>query len=123
MSPGMSSDASKQQQAAIDATFYVPPGLGLYGLRQMGQPTWQPPSPAGFPEGFDAWIDASALAERISWAHRAIERYGKQYDPRQFLKDTLSDAAREDTIHVISQAPNRMTGLTLVLASPEFNRC
>jgi uncharacterized protein (DUF1800 family) len=123
MSPAMSSDASKQQQAAFDATFYVPPGLGLYGLRRMGQPTWQPPSPAGFPEGFDAWIDASALAERISWAHRAIGRYGKQYDPRQFLKDTLSDAAREDTIRVVSQAPNRMTGLTLVLASPEFNRC
>jgi uncharacterized protein (DUF1800 family) len=115
-------DAVKQQQAAIDAGLYVPRGLGLYALRRMGQPTWQPPSPAGFPEGFDAWVNASELAERISWAHRAIGRYGKQYDPRQFLKDTLADAARDDTIRVVSQAPNRMTGLTLVLASPEFNR-
>ncbi|KAA0697671.1 DUF1800 domain-containing protein [Neorhizobium sp. P12A] len=117
-------DPKEQQrrQAAIDATFYVPRGLGLYALRRMGQPIWQPPSPAGFPEGFDAWINASELSERISWARRAIGRYGKQEDPRQFLKDTLADAAREDTIRVVSQAPNKMMGLTLVLASPEFNR-
>ncbi|PZM13039.1 DUF1800 domain-containing protein [Rhizobium tubonense] len=119
---GLAPDAVKLQQAAIDAGFYVPRGLGLYALRRMGQPTWQPPSPAGFPEGFDAWVNASELAERLSWARRAIGRYGKQHDPRQFLKDTLADAARDDTIRVVSQAPNRTTGLTLVLASPEFNR-
>jgi uncharacterized protein (DUF1800 family) len=112
----------RRRQAAIDATFYVPRGLGLYALRRMGQPIWQPPSPAGFPENFDAWVNASALSERIAWARRAIGRYGKQTDPRQFLKDTLADAARDDTIRVVSQAPNKMMGLTLVLASPEFSR-
>ena len=113
----------RRRQAAIDATFYVPRGLGLYALRRMGQPIWQPASPAGFAENFDAWINASALSERIGWARRALARYGKdEADPRQFLKATLSDAARDDTIRVVSQAPNRMTGLTLVLASPEFNR-
>ncbi|MDL2397863.1 DUF1800 domain-containing protein [Rhizobium mayense] len=113
---------AKRRQAAIDATFYVPRGLGIYALRRMGQPVWRPPSPAGFPEGFDAWINAGELSERISWVRRAIGRYGKQKDPRQFLKETLADAARDDTIRVVSQAPNKMTGLTLVLASPEFNR-
>ncbi|MDL2408527.1 DUF1800 domain-containing protein [Rhizobium calliandrae] len=113
---------AKRRQAAIDATFYVPRGLGIYALQRMGQPVWRPPSPAGFPEGFDAWINAGELSERISWVRRAIGRYGKQVDPRQFLKETLADAARDDTIRVVSQAPNKMTGLTLVLASPEFNR-
>ncbi|MFS8110268.1 DUF1800 domain-containing protein [Rhizobium jaguaris] len=113
---------AKRRQAAIDATFYVPRGLGIYALQRMGQPVWRPPSPAGFPEGFDAWINAGELSERISWARRAISRYGKQNDPRQFLKETLADAARDDTIRVVAQAPNKMTGLTLVLASPEFNR-
>ncbi len=113
---------ARRRQTAIDATFYVPRGLGLYALQRMGQPVWRPPSPAGFPEGFDAWINAGELSERISWARRAIGRYGKQKDPRQFLKETLADAARDDTIRVVSQAPNKMAGLTLVLASPEFNR-
>lgn len=112
----------KQQQVAFDAALYVPRGLGLYALRRMGEPVWQPPSPAGFPDTFDAWINASALSERLAWSRRAIGKYGKQNDPRQFLKDTLADAARDDTIRVVSQAPNRMTGLTLVLASPDFNR-
>ncbi|WFU12620.1 DUF1800 domain-containing protein (plasmid) [Rhizobium sp. CB3090] len=113
---------ARRRQAAIDATFYVPRGLGVYALKRMGQPVWRPPSPAGFPEGFDAWINAGELSERISWARRAIGRYGKLDDPRQFLKETLADAARDDTIGVVSQAPNKMMGLTLVLASPEFNR-
>lgn len=112
----------KQEQAALEAILYVPSGLGVYALRRMGQPVWQPSSPAGFPDNFDAWINASALSERLAWSRRAIGRYGKQTDPRQFLKDTLSDAAREDTIRVVSQAPSRVTGLTLVLASPDFNR-
>ncbi|WFS02611.1 DUF1800 domain-containing protein [Rhizobium tumorigenes] len=112
----------KQEQAAFDATLYVPCGLGLYALRRMGEPVWEPPSPAGFPDSFDAWINASALSERLAWSCRAAGRYGKQDDPREFLKATLADAARDDTIRVVSQAPNRMTGLTLVLASPDFNR-
>ncbi|MBB5574315.1 MULTISPECIES: DUF1800 domain-containing protein [Rhizobium] len=125
--PGKTTDPpdpqeAKRRQAAIDATFYAPRGLGVYALQRMGQPVWRPPSPAGFPEGFDAWINAGELSERISWARRAIGRYGKQYDPRQFLKETLADAARDDTIRVVSQAPNKMTGLTLAFASPEFNR-
>lgn len=96
--------------------------LGSGALRRMGQPTWQPPSPAGFEESFSAWITASQLAERLAWARRASAQFGAQQDPREFLKATLADAARDDTIRVVSQAPNRISGLTLVLASPEFNR-
>lgn len=96
--------------------------LGSGALQRMGQPTWRPPSPAGFEEGFDAWITASQLAERLAWARRASAQFGADLDPREFLKATLADAARDDTIRVVSQAPDRISGLTLVLASPEFNR-
>ena len=88
----------------------------------MGQPTWLPPSPAGFEEGFSAWITGSQLAERLAWARRASAQFGRDKDPREFLKSTLADAARDETIRVVSQAPNKISGLTLVLASPEFNR-
>lgn len=96
--------------------------LGQGALRRMGQPIWLPPSPAGFEESFSAWITASQLAERLGWARRATAQFGQGLDPREFLKATLGDAARDDTIRVVSQAPNKATGLMLALASPEFNR-
>jgi len=96
--------------------------LGQGALRRMGQPTWLPPSPAGFEDSFEAWITASQLAERLAWARRAAAQFGKDEDPREFLRATLADAARDETIRVVSQAPNKISGLTLVLASPEFNR-
>ena len=96
--------------------------LGQGALKRMGQPTWLPPSPAGFEEGFSAWITGSQLAERLAWARRAAAQFGRDEDPREFLKSTLADAARDETIRVVSQAPNKISGLTLVLASPEFNR-
>lgn len=96
--------------------------LGQGALRRMGQPIWLPPSPAGFEESFSAWITASQLAERLGWARRATAQFGQGLDPREFLRATLGDAARDDTIRVVSQAPNKTTGLMLALASPEFNR-
>ena len=84
--------------------------------------TGLPPSPAGFEEGFSAWITGSQLAERLAWARRASAQFGRDEDPREFLKSTLADAARDETIRVVSQAPNKISGLTLLLASPEFNR-
>ena len=102
--------------------FQTARALGQGALRRMGQPIWLPPSPAGFEETFDAWITASQLAERLAWARRASAQFGKDQDPREFLKATLADAARDETIRVVSQAPNKISGLTLVLASPEFMR-
>ncbi|QWW69830.1 DUF1800 family protein [Rhizobium sp. WYJ-E13] len=102
--------------------FQMARALGQGALRRMGQPTWLPPSPAGFEESFSAWITASQLSERLAWARRASAQFGRDVDPREFLKATLADAARDETIRVVSQAPNRVSGLTLVLASPEFNR-
>jgi uncharacterized protein (DUF1800 family) len=102
--------------------FQTARALGQGALRRMGQPIWLPPSPVGYEEGFSAWITGSQLAERLAWARRAAAQFGRDEDPREFLKSTLADAARDETIRVVSQAPNKISGLTLVLASPEFNR-
>jgi uncharacterized protein (DUF1800 family) len=91
-------------------------------LKRLGQPLWEPGSPAGFDEGFDAWISSSQITGRIEWAQRVSSRYAGQLDPDALLKATLRDAAREDTITVVRQAPSRTAGMALVLASPEFNR-
>jgi uncharacterized protein (DUF1800 family) len=91
-------------------------------VRRLAQPLWEPGSPAGFDEGFDTWISSSQITGRIEWAQRVGSRYAGQLDPDALLKATLRDAAREDTITVVRQAPNRAAGMALVLASPEFNR-
>lgn len=99
-----------------------PNPLTVTTLKQLGQPVWTPPSPAGWEEAFSAWVTANQLTERIEWARRATGRFGKDKDPRTFLEETLRDAARDDTILVVERASSRQSGLTLVLASPEFNR-
>jgi uncharacterized protein (DUF1800 family) len=120
----MQAPPSPEDEARVKRrkAFQMARALGQGALRRMGQPTWLPPSPAGFEESFSAWITASQLSERLSWARRASAQFGKDVDPREFLKATLADAARDETIRVVSQAPSRVSGLTLVLASPEFNR-
>ncbi len=96
--------------------------LTLASLRRMGQPVWQPPSPAGFEEGVASWLSPSQMSERILWARKASTTLGSDMEPRKFLEVALADMARDDTIRVVSQAPNRFSGLTLALSSPEFNR-
>ncbi|MBY2934216.1 DUF1800 family protein [Rhizobium leguminosarum] len=120
-SPVTTDPAGEAREKRLKA-FQTARALGQGALRRMGQPTWLPPSPAGFEEGFSAWITGSQLAERLAWARRAAAQFGRDVDPREFLKSTLADAARDETIRVVSQAPNKISGLTLVLASPEFNR-
>jgi uncharacterized protein (DUF1800 family) len=115
-------EARKKRNQERQATLYFTSDVSYIPVRRMGQPTWESPSPAGFPDDFVSWVNASQLAERLAWAHKVTSRYGKQADPRAFVQQTLADSAREDTLKVVSQAPNKVTGLTLVLVSPEFNR-
>lgn len=99
-----------------------PNPLTVGALQRLGQPMWRPPSPAGWDESMAGWITASQLTERIAWAGRLAARFGGDSDPRQVLETVLADAARDDTIKVVSRAPSRQAGLVLMLASPEFNR-
>jgi len=96
--------------------------LTVAALRRMGQPVWQPPSPAGFEEGVASWLSPSQMSERILWARRASGALGKDMEPKKLLEVSLADQTRDDTIRVVGQAPNRVSGLTLALSSPEFNR-
>ena len=96
--------------------------LTVLAAARLGQALWRPPSPAGFDDGFSTWIAGGPLTGRIAWARLAVARLGGDRDPRVFLRETLRDAARQDTIDIVSKAPNRQLGLALVLASPEFNR-
>ncbi|WHA42235.1 DUF1800 domain-containing protein [Agrobacterium larrymoorei] len=121
MKDGMAPDTAQMQQppkpkASLART------LTLAALRRMGQPVWQPPSPAGFEEGVASWLSPSQMSERILWARKASGSLGKDMEPKKLLEVALADVARDDTIRVVGQAPNRVSGLTLALSSPEFSR-
>jgi uncharacterized protein (DUF1800 family) len=96
--------------------------LSVRILKQLGQDVWQPPSPAGFEERFDKWIASGQLTSRIEYASKLAKQFGGRKLPQELLREVLRDAARQETITIAGQAPNRAAGLALVLSSPEFNR-
>ena len=96
--------------------------LTVGAIKKLGQPVWEPASPEGTEEEFSAWISATQLTGRIEWAQSIAAKVGNRVAPMALTKIVLRDAARDDTILVVSQAPSRQAGLALLLASPVFNR-
>ncbi|MCC2609968.1 DUF1800 domain-containing protein [Neorhizobium petrolearium] len=96
--------------------------ITLGALQRMGEPIWQPPSPAGFADEALVWLAPGQLSERIAWSRLIARIFGQKMGPSEFLEAALGDAARPETRQIISQAPNKVHGITMVLASPEFNR-
>ena len=96
--------------------------LTLGALQKMGQPIWQPPSPAGVPDTETAWLTPGQLSERIEWSRRVAKLLGQKLEPSDFRQAALGDAASPETVRLVSQAPSRLHGITMILASPEFNR-
>lgn len=89
----------------------------------MGQPFMEARGPDGWPEAAEEWITPQGLASRIAWsvdvsANAAI----LVRDSRKFLQTTLADAAGEPLRQAVAQTETIADGLTLVLASAEFNR-
>lgn len=96
--------------------------LTVGAVKKLGQPVWEPASPEGTEEEFNAWISSTQLTGRIEWAQSVAAKIGGRTKPLELAKAVLREAAREDTLKVVSQAPSRQTGLALLLSSPEFNR-
>lgn len=96
--------------------------LTVGAIKKLGQPVWEPASPEGTEEEFRAWISSTQLAGRIEWAQRVAGQIGARTEPLELARIVLRDAARQDTLDVVSQAPSRQAGLALLLASPDFNR-
>jgi uncharacterized protein (DUF1800 family) len=88
----------------------------------LGQRTWQPGSPAGWPDRSPDWDGASALMKRLEWAEALGARLGNRRDAvelaPQLLGADLSGATRGAVAHAASAAQS----LTLLLAAPEFMR-
>ena len=95
----------------------------LFGaLEIMGQPPFRPGSPEGWPDTAEQWGGADALYKRIEWAE-AVGRYsGSRVNPVELGDAILGPAFTADTRRAVSRAESLAQGMTLLLASPDFQR-
>lgn len=92
-------------------------------LRVLGQPLWDPPSPAGFHDDAATWLAPDAMTTRLDIASRmAVQARRFDDDPRRRAADVLGPALSADTREAVARAESRNQGLALLLMSPEFQR-
>ena len=114
-----------------DYVFSVYRGLGLpvapdHGAQgafdNLGQRTWSPASPAGWPDRDADWDGASALMKRLQWAQQLGQRQGGKLDAREIAPQLLGGTLTPATRTAVEHAASAPQALTLLLASPEFMR-
>lgn len=92
--------------------------VGAFDL--LGQRTFAPGSPAGWPDRSSDWDGASALMKRIELSEALAQKLSDQRDAMelapQLLGGRLSTATRES----IARAASPAQALTLLLTAPEF---
>lgn len=88
----------------------------------MGQRTYSPGSPAGWPDRSADWDGASALIKRIEWADAVGQRVGSRRDAVALAPQLLGDSLTDATRTAIARAASGAQAITLLLSAPEFMR-
>jgi uncharacterized protein (DUF1800 family) len=95
---------------------------GLAAFELLGQRTFQPGSPAGWPDRSADWDGSSALLKRIEWANAVGQRLGSRVDALSIADAALGASLTDATRTGLSRAQDGAQALTLLLSSPEFMR-
>jgi uncharacterized protein (DUF1800 family) len=91
-------------------------------LKQLGQPTWQPGSPAGWDDIAASWAAPEALVLRVEAAQRIAEQAASTLDARALAEKLFPGSLSDTTRTSIARAESPAEGLALLLVSPEFLR-
>ena len=91
-------------------------------LELLGQRPYTPGSPAGWPDTMAHWDGGDALIKRIEWAAAVGQRIADRARPEVLGDAILGPVLSEHTRTAVSRAESSAQGLTLLLASPEFQR-
>ena len=110
--------------STLRAFDYVPdrPQLIVGALDLMGQTPYRPGSPEGWPDTAQQWGGADALYKRIEWSNTVARRVGSRVNPVTLGDGVLGPAFIEETRKAVSRAESLSQGMTLLLASPDFQR-
>jgi uncharacterized protein (DUF1800 family) len=99
------------------------PAALLRAYSSMGQQPYNPPGPNGWPDVEAEWLGADAVWKRFEWANQAAEKVATTtMNPLALGRDVLGPSLSEPTAQAIARAESPVQGLTLLLASPEFQR-
>ena len=88
----------------------------------LGQRTYGPGSPAGWPDRSADWDGSSALLKRIEWADAVGQRLGNRRDAAELAPQLLGDTLTNTTRTAIARAASGSQAMTLLMAAPEFMR-
>ena len=91
-------------------------------LDLMGQTPFRPGSPEGWPDTAEQWGGADALYKRIEWSNTVARLIGSRVDPVELGDAVLGARFDPETRKAIARAESRVQGMTLFLASPDFQR-
>lgn len=91
-------------------------------LDLMGQTPFRPGSPEGWPDTAAQWGGADALYKRIEWSNTVARLIGSRVDPVALGDAVLGPQFNAETRKSIARAESRSQGMTLFLASPDFQR-
>ncbi len=91
-------------------------------LDMMGQSPFRPGSPEGWPDTAEQWGGADGLYKRIEWCNTVARVVGSRARPVELGEAVLGPALSAKTRKSIARAESGVQGLTLLLASPEFQR-
>jgi uncharacterized protein (DUF1800 family) len=88
----------------------------------LGQRTYSPGSPAGWPDTARDWDGADALMKRVEWSLAFAERTASLRDARQVAADAFGGTVSPATARALSRAESNSQALALLFLSPEFQR-
>ena len=91
-------------------------------LADLGQPLWNPPSPAGFKDDAATWLAPDAMTTRVDAAEVMAAQARNLGDPRQLAGAILGPTLSDDTRTAIDRAESPDQAVALLLMSPEFQR-
>jgi len=98
------------------------PTLIAATLKHLGHVPFSAPSPAGWPERAEHWISPEAMIRRIDWCRLVAAKMQHGLDVTALMERLLGEAASPETRFAVMRAPSKNDALTLLLASPEFQR-
>jgi len=109
--------------AAYRVTGTVPPPAQAFQmLKNLDQPPFFAPSPAGWPDVAAQWISPETVLRRTEWCQVFSQRLPDEPDPLAAMETAFGDALPEEVQQTVRRAPSRRAGLALLVASPQFQR-
>jgi len=92
----------------------------LAACRFLGQLPYEAPSPQGWPDRAEDWLGPEALLTRLDWIEQVGES-ARQTDVMALAEQIIGPVIRPPTRRALAEATGARR-LTLLLASPEFQR-